>query len=197
MNILFDELPEAVEIDGKEYAINYDFKSCIKAIMAFEDKELTDNEKYQVLLQVIYPVVPENIEQALLIAIKFLDGGKSEQRQEEGQETQERRLSLRLYSFSKDASFIYSAIQQTHGIDITKENLHWWKFLALFNSLSEETFFCKLTNLRRAYKTGKASEEEIKAAHELGEIFDIEDLDTRTDEEKQDAENFMKLWNGE
>jgi hypothetical protein len=126
--------------------------------MAFEDNDLTPQEKQIILLSMLYPTIPPDTQIAIEKANLFLNGG----------EIGEVKDGPRLYSFSKDANFIFSAFKQTHGIDLDTAQLHWWKFLALFMDLGSETTFCQLTALRNRLATGKASKEEKSAAREMG-----------------------------
>jgi hypothetical protein len=173
-------------VDGRECAIETDFRVCLRVIMAFEDADLTALEKQMVLLQALYPEKPENLKVAFEQGVKFLNGGKTSK--ETDGETQ------RLFSFERDAALIYSAVQQTHGIDLQNtEYLHWWKFLALFMDLGPDTTFCNLVNLRRRVKSGAASKEERKTAHDLGELFEVPEADTRTPEEREREAEFLRL----
>ena len=192
MNVLVDELPEKVEVDGRDYAINSNFRACLKTILAFEDPELTISEKQTILLENFFAEkFPENIEKAFEVAILFLDGGENgkEKKQEEMQ------ASPRLYSFSGDASLIYAAFRQTHGIDLSHTELHWWQFLALFKDLGQDTAFCNLVILRKRVKDGTASKEERKAAREMGVAFEVPEIDDRTLEEKESEREFFRLLN--
>ena len=45
MNLLLDDLPEAIEINGVEYAVNFDFRTGLGCILDMESSELTDEEK--------------------------------------------------------------------------------------------------------------------------------------------------------
>lgn len=185
MNILTDALPRSVEIEGKHYKVNYDFRACLKTIRAFEDNTLTPQEKQIVFLNNMYPVIPPHTEYALLEATKFLNGGKASNEDDDNN-------SFRLYSFSKDANFIFAAFRQTHGIDLETTDLHWWKFLALFMDLGADTVFCNLVSLRKRLKTGKASKEERAAAREMGDLFDVPDVDERTLDEKEMEAEFLR-----
>jgi hypothetical protein len=155
--------------------------------MACEDASLTGYEKALVILANLFPEIPDDIDSALEKAQWFLDGGERQQ------ETEERHP--RVYAFTKDANFIFAAFRQTHGIDLQIENLHWWKFIALFMDVGGETTFSQLTALRKRVKTGKATKEERAAAKELGDVFDIEDAETRTLEDLEAEEEFMKALN--
>ena len=184
MNILTDTLPESVDISGVMYQINTNFRTCLKTIMAFEDPELTPQEKASILLSNLYFEIPSDIETAIQQANQFLNGGKvSDDEGESGP---------RVYSFSKDANFIFAAFRQTHGIDLQKTNLHWWEFLALFMDLGQDTTFCQLVSLRKRVKTGKATKEERQAAREMGDLIDVPEFDDRTLAEKEAEAEFLR-----
>jgi len=74
-NILVEQLPVAVEIDGVEYPINFDFRACLRVILAFEDDTLTGLEKQQVMLTNLYPQMPDNVWKAIEMGVRFLNGG--------------------------------------------------------------------------------------------------------------------------
>lgn len=191
MNLLVDTLPEEVEIDGRSLSVNSDFRSCLRIILAFEDYELLESEKVAVLLMNLYEEVPDNVEEAIKKGLVFLDGGLSSRSQNPAEES-----AIRLYSFSQDANFIYAAFQQTHGLDLQKEELHWWRFMALFMDLGADTSFSNILGLRRRLKTGKASKEEKAMAEESADIIYLDEPDLRTPEELKKEEEFMAAIEG-
>lgn len=140
------------------------------------------------MLTTLFPEIPPDTERALIQALNFLNGGKDE-KEDEGE------CSPRVYSFSKDADLIFAAFRQTHGIDLETTQMHWWKFLALFMDLGSETAFCNLVSLRKRVKTGKATKEERQVAREMGNVFDVQEIDTRSLEEKEQEAEFMRLVN--
>lgn len=184
MNILIEILPTAIEIDGIEYDINSDFRSCLRIILAFEDSSLAAFEKQMILLENLYREVPDNLEQAIRKGIKFLNGGKEEEMSGKSQP--------RLYSFEKDAPFIMAAFKQTHGIDLETSDMHWWKFMTLFMDMGSDTTFSNLVSLRKRVKTGKATKEERAAAREIEDIFDLPEIDNRTLEEREIDNEFVE-----
>lgn len=189
-NVLIDRLPTTVEVDGNRYAIDSDFRTCLRVILAFEDQELTGVEKRMVMLENLYPEMPENVAEAIKQGIRFLDGGIEAEDNEE-------RPNRRVYSFEKDASYIFSAFRQTHQIDLeTIEYLHWWKFLYLFMDLGEDTFFVRLLGLRKRLADGSATKEERKAAREMGAIVELPEDELMTAEEQGAVDHFMALLDG-
>lgn len=185
MNILVDEFPDFVEIDGVDYKINTDFRASLRTLLAFEDNDLALYEKQIIMLQNLYNSLPPNIEEAANQAIRFLNGGLNADIEEQGVE--------RLYSFSKDANYIFAAFRQTHGIDLETQDMHWWKFLALFMDLGGETTWANIISLRKRLRDGTATEEEKKMAFELSDILDLPKIDDRTLEEREMHEEFMRL----
>lgn len=145
-------------------------------------------EKQVVLLENLYPFLPSNMSEAFRLGIKFLNGGE-----EVEEETSEINPALRLYSFSQDANFIFSAFRQTHDIDLETAELHWWKFLALFMDLGADTTFCNLVSLRKRVKTGKASKEELRMYRELKDVIDLSEPVLLTNEEREQEAEFMRL----
>lgn len=188
MNILVDKLPKALVIGGAEYPINSDFRPCLSTILAFEDPELVDVEKQQVMLSNLYVEMPEDMPNAQEQAVWFLNGGR---------ESPDEPMGVRLYSFDKDANLIFAAFRQTHGVDLQSiEYLHWWEFMSLFMDLGQNTTFCSLTSLRKRVKTGKATKEEKAMARELKEVFDLPEVDDRTFEEKEAERAFLEAIGG-
>jgi hypothetical protein len=168
-----------------EYLINSDYRTALTIVLAFEDETLTGYEQQAILLSNLYDDIPVNTQAAIDQANKFLNGGKISEAEPQS--------TLRLYSFSKDAGYIFAAFRQTHGIDLQKVDLHWWEFLTLFMDLGADTTFVNLIGLRKRIKTGTASKEERQAARDMGDLFDIPEIDTRTLSEKEAESEFMKL----
>lgn len=192
MNILADYLPEAVEIDGETYDLNTDFSTGVNIMIAFEDADLTLREKMAVMVQLLYKDIPDNMEEACRLAVKFLNCGEEET--SEAEPTTEE--SDRLYSFGKDAKYIYSAIQQSHGIDLESvPNLHWWKFSYMFLDLDQDCMFMRIIDLRRKRREGKLSKEEEKVYSALRHILDLPQQ--VSSDQKLVADEFMHLLNDE
>ena len=190
MNILTEQLPTAVEIDGAIYEINTDFRICLNIILAFEDLELTNFEKQMVMLELLYKEMPDNLQEACRLAVKFLNCGENQQIESGNDDA-----IGRLYSFEQDAKYIYSAIKQSHGLDLEElDYLHWWKFSYMFLDLKENCFFNRLICLRRQKKLGKMTKEEKELYFRIQDIVDLPEVHTEEDQSKIDE--FMKLLNG-
>lgn len=183
MNILVDAPPESLTVDGRTYNVNADFRSILNVMLAFEDETLTSGEHGEILLRCIYgDDIPPNLKSAYEKALWFINCGR--ERDSDG---------VRVFSFAKDADFIFAAFRQTHGIDLQTADLHWWTFYALFMDLGADTTFCQLTGLRRRVYTGKATKDERQAAQAMGDLFDVPARDERTLDEKIAERRFLEL----
>ena len=121
MNPMLTRFPESVRIDGVRYPLNTDFRVGLRIMSAYEDPQLTRFERQVVLCRLLYQEQPSDFTQAVREGVRFLDGG--EQPRETG--------GRRLYSFDQDGAYIYSAILQTHGIDLQTVKMHCGKFRML------------------------------------------------------------------
>lgn len=170
MNVLIDKFPTKVKIDGELYELNTDYRVCLKIMFAFQDDELTIQEKGMIMLRLLYKNLPINIDEAVNKAIKFLDCGKSNEESEE----KSMKSKAPLFSWKKDSQYIYSAFKQSYGIDLEKEKMHWWKFVIMFMDLDENCFFNKLVGLRDRQRKGKLTKEEKEWCANHKDIIRIE-----------------------
>ncbi len=170
MNILTQKLPTKIKINENIYDINYDYKTVLNIILAFEDNDLLYEEQVYVLVHALYKKeIPEcDLEEAIIKGIKFIDCG-AEPKEENNVK------KPRTYSFSKDGNFIFSGINQTHHIDIEeKENLHWWKFISLFMDMSPDCMFGELMYYRTRKQEGKLTDEEKQNYKKIKDIVELE-----------------------
>lgn len=183
MNALLNKFPQKIRIDNVDYEINSDYRNCLKIIMAYEDDGLTIEEKHYIMLKRLYRTMPENIEQALEKGILFLNCGEPDKNEND--------IKKRVYSFDKDYKYIYSAVSQTHNIDLESiVYLHWWKFVFLFMDVDKDCTFSFLVSLRDRKNKGKLDKEERRLWMDIRETVDLD----YTNEPEEESE-FMKLYN--
>ncbi len=187
MNILTEKLPKKIRVNENIYDINYDYKTAIKTLMAFEDNDLTPNEKCYILLNNIYKdKIPENEQlEAINKGIKFLNLGVDSKEDNVDDNS-------RIYSFNKDSSYIYSGISQTHKIDLEQEsNLHFWKFMSLFMDMKPECMFGELVYYRKRKKEGKLTKEEKQQYNKIKDLLELEEVKVESEARK----NFFREFN--
>lgn len=145
MNLLIDLVPQTVEIEGVEYVINSDFRHGILFELLMTDEELSDDEKITQALELYYPVLPKNINEAIEKIIWFYTCGKDKVKSK----TKGTGKSTQIYSFNHDDDYIYSAFLSQYNIDLQDiEYLHWFKFKAMFKALKEDNEIVKIMGYR-------------------------------------------------
>lgn len=168
-------LPKSVWIDGNEYEINCSFRIG----MQFEsilNGNTNDTQKTIQLLKMYYPKIPENIEKAIDKMIWFYRCGEEEKEEEQKQRYQRRTSKEPAFSFSQDAPYIYAAFKEQYDIDLTECDMHWWKFMALFESLNEDTKMSKIMYYRKASVSGM-SKERRAFINEMKKLYKIKPTD--------------------
>ena len=146
MNILIDLLPSSVKINGTEYDINSDFRTSVLFSLLMEDDNLSEEEKVLQALNLYYPVVQDNLEEAIEQIKWFYSCGKLDN---PIGNKKARAISKKVFDFEVDANYIYSAFMSQYNIDLQDiEQLHWWKFKALLEGLKEDNKLSKIIEYR-------------------------------------------------
>lgn len=192
MNILLNEPPCFIEVCGKKYGINTDFRIW----MRFEELLFSENPAEAVADAIVLCMRPEpafknELPPSLRETVKALCDFYFCRTQNETAQKSSSGRTKRIYSFSHDSELIYAAFLQQYGIDLTCCNMHWWKFRALFSALSGEAKICSVMRIRSQnladVPAGPARSRlaRLKAAYALP--------DFKSDEEKE-AELAEALW---
>jgi len=193
-NPLLRGFPTRVRLGGVEHPLGWRFSDCMPVILAYEDEELTSEEQQEILLRRLFPQpLPDRFrEQALMLALRFLDGGEGSGEESEEDEPEEH---VRLYSFTRDGGLVYSAFCGQYGIDLARDELHWWAFLSLLNDLPPKCQFYQLLYLRDGYLRGTLSREEEQLLERMGESA-LPPSQPGDREREENARNFLNLLEG-
>lgn len=137
--LLTGNLPTSFLIGGKEYEISSDFRTMLELEEIFFSDDLTDAQKAEQALRLFYGCIPEEVEEAVEKLCFFWKCGRKEKPgKRRGQAAGEDFYRRPIYSFTHDAGLIYGAFLTQYGIDLCCTNLHWWQFMALFESLEDD-----------------------------------------------------------
>lgn len=151
-NVIIDPLPDTVEVGGKEYPISSGFRTGMLFEQMFMDPKLSNREKVIGAFKLYFPesnlrellINPEPFSEAIF---DFYRCGKEKPKQD----NRPNRIQLQrtqVYCFEHDAPYILSSFWSDYQIDLSEVDLHWWKFKALFDGLSEESKMVKIMSYR-------------------------------------------------
>ena len=141
MSILTENLPDFLVIREKKCRIKTDFKTWLKFSEIISEGESVE-KKIPKILSLIFYELPPNLNDAFIAMMEFYS------REKKGRGKSGESKNKAVFDFEYDADLIYAAFLQQYGIDLSDSDMHWWKFRALFNGLSEDTHFTKVVQYR-------------------------------------------------
>lgn len=172
-------LPDYVEIGGKKYKINTDFKVWLLVEGIIFDSSLSMPKRLARVISLCYIELPPTLEDALLNIIKFF----THKDEIENNNTEKSPPSKRIFSFEEDAPYIYCAFLKEYGIDLLKCDMHWWVFLDLFKGLGSDNRLMEIIKYRIC-DISKIKNKEERAFY-LKQKRRYQLPDTRSEEEKE------------
>lgn len=143
-NVLIDRFPK--EYDG--YLIRWQFyngiliSDTLSKIGGVYNTEYGQMEKVYSAFEILYGNGIPPFETALA-GLKWFFACGEEQKDEDEKDKDDKKepKKPKLFSFESDKNRLYSAFLVKYGIDLnTSDDLHWFKFIALMNDLSDTAF---------------------------------------------------------
>lgn len=177
---LTESLEDYIEFKGQFLKLDLSFDVVLKLFELEQDNSFNDYEKLEIIIEmfVIDDILPLEVEEMLFIYKSIMEvispqNKQSETKQEDSEDEQ---VKERLFDFTHDADFIYSSFIYDYKIDLIDQQgiLHWRKFYALFNSLSDDCQMGKVINIRgMELPKGKEHEEERRRIRRLKKIYEL------------------------
>ena len=190
------DYPEYAKVGDKLYKINTDFRIAIKCNEIATDESIGDYER---ALGIIYMLFGEDginaledHEKLLELAKKYLLCGK---------ELDTRKNEEPDMDYKEDMDYIEASFMSDYHIDLSNEQMHWWKFTKLINGLSNSELgnCCVLNRIRnlRNYdvKDIKDSKERERILRAKDEVALKKYKKKATKEQQESAENLLKMLN--
>jgi len=179
VNLLLDRPPTQIEVGGLFYEIDADFRTGIAFELLMLDEEFTETEKAARAMELYFPQIPDDEEEAMEKILWFYLCGREETNQKETEPAPKNIV----YSYEYDAGSIYAAFLSQYGMDLVEiPFLHWWKFKALFHALDENLEFMKIMRYR-AVDITKVPKEQKDFYRKMKQLYALPD--NRTEEEKE------------
>lgn len=143
------ELPTALTVGGREYAIRSDYRPALDILQALGDVELSNEEKALAVLAILYEdaetIPEEDYKEALKEAFCYLAGGQ------EDDGTPQRRLM----DWKQDLPLVIPPINRVLGAEVREKNyLHWWTFLAAYQEIGD-CLFAQVVRIRDLRARGR------------------------------------------
>lgn len=137
INLLYESLPNSIAVRDKDFLINTDFKYWIELSDALNDPNCNKEYLANVIMNIFYDEIPEKFNQEVFLAIKDFLIGNVDNKKEQLSTNNNLSSKKRIYDYKIDSDYFIAAFQQHYQINLLKENMHWYHFLALFHGLGD------------------------------------------------------------
>lgn len=176
------QLPTSIELSGREYDIRTDYRAILDIFKAIEDKELSEQEKAEIMLKILYidwqEIPQRDLQTALEKGREFIDCGIS------GEE----RKGVALMNWEKDSPIIAPAINKSAGMDVRSvKYMHWWTFMAAYMEIHDSMFNQVLQIRQKRSKKQKMEPWEREFYQNNRNLIDLEENDRGRSKEEANA----------
>ena len=131
---LSDKLPEGVTVDGRFYALDFDFRNVLRMMDTLGNDDLIPDARDFLALKCLTKH-PKNVAKVLAEVKRLLFTGTPGSGE-------------RLTSFEQDAGLIRSAFRQVYGIDLFRDRITWFEFTELLQNLPEGNRYEEVLGIR-------------------------------------------------
>ncbi len=161
---------------GRKYAVNLAFDIVIKAYEIQADLLLSDLDKADLICYAFIGNNSLNLKSKLEIVNIILDKFVRTNKKVSGK---------RVIDYEKDSPYLYASFLQAYGIDLMEMQgiLPWDKFVALLQSLPENTKMSQIMSIRAQDipPPTKYNADEIARITKLKQIYSLHDEDSEQD----------------
>lgn len=196
-NILLYKLPHSVVVNDCIYDVNWGYRANIMMeICIFSDR--SDEQKLLDCLNIFYcRNIPTDMNQAIEKMLWFHRCGRSPDKPDDKKQVSgahRPKQTGRAYCFDKDAALIFAAFFSQYGINLNRtanKDLHWWEFMAMFDSLGEDLLISRVMYYRTADTEGMSKKQKafIMRMRKLHSLSDASsDMDSKAKLAKRNAD---------
>ncbi len=144
MSFLYRDLPTVISVGEKEYPIRTEASVWMQVDDLMADGSLSFPEKAAKMIALTFSgrELPERLSELLTALYDFYNCGST--RNPDKKPTPKKRI----LSFEADASLIYAAFLSCYGVDLSKEDPHWFLFCAMLEGLEQKTRLAEVLGIR-------------------------------------------------
>lgn len=186
---LTSELEHSIVIGNRIVEVDFTFDVVLKWYELLEDDSINDVEKTFIGFEMFVGAIGDYTEQQVIEAMQSISDylsqsayGNFDDEDIEPEFEVEPEPPTKYYSYTKDAEAIYASFLFDYNIDLVDAQgvMHWDKFKALFNNLSEKSPFQRIVNIRQTdpneYKDDPKAMQKIIEAQEFYRLEDEQNV---------------------
>ena len=144
IDLRFPTLPSSIEVDGELFRLKTSFRVWLEFGRILE-------EEHVAWLGIFEKEIPEG--DWAEAAMEFFESPTVTPRGSNS--------GARVVDFIADGDYIVGSFQSAYGIDLTSQDMHWHRFLALFRSLPESTKMVEVMGYRSYSRANAKKKAEV------------------------------------
>lgn len=153
------DLPTSVDINGREWEIESDYRAVLDICIALSDPELNDTERAIVVLTIFYPdfdnMDTADYQEAMNQCMEFVNAGNKP--------SSGGRRQPKLIDWEQDFKLMVGPINNVAGKEIRAlDYLHWWTFISYYNEIDGDSTFGQVVQIRDKIARGNLKEKQDK-----------------------------------
>ncbi|MDR4314985.1 hypothetical protein FOC77_13885 [Niallia circulans] len=174
------KLQNSIDYNGVTYELKLAFDNVLLVFDVLKDDNIDDLFKVDVVMDLLL-TQPHELEDeqmvelyTLIMETVILQGKKQEVKRDlAGNVIEEDEDDKKLYSLEEDAQYIYASFLYDYQIDLIDQQgkMHWFKFNALLASLSDDTMFKRVIDIRQRKPNKHMSTEEKSNLMKLQQLY--------------------------
>ena len=137
MRKLYERLPDGITVNGRRYRLALDFRNVLRMMDVLERDDLLPGAREYHALRCVMKRPPRDCGPMLGAVMRMLFGGD---RKPSGGD--------RITSFVQDADMIRAAMWQEYGVNLYRDRLHWFEFVALLQNLPSGNRYTDVLGIR-------------------------------------------------
>ncbi len=173
-NVLIDEPPVAVEVNGRLYHIHSDFKTVL-AYLRLQAGGDDDEDKARFGLSLFYgdDIARDDIPELFEYMGYFIRRGADKE--------EHRDTGAAVFDLMTDSGRVFAAFLQAYRINLRRASMHWWTFCELLEGLPKGTHLSDVIEIRgrkfeKWMKPADRNElQRAKDRYRIGEAVDVMD----------------------
>lgn len=183
-------LPETLTVGGEEYPIRTDYRNVLQVFEAFQDPELTQEEKWIVAIYLLFEdfACDDDVLEAAQYGFDLGEAMKQISWFISAGQPEKQVLEQPTYNWKQDEQMIFSAVNKVAGRETRElEYLYWWTFLGYFNEVGEGTFSFIVSIRHKLNKGRKLEKHEKEFLSHNKELVLMKKPLTKEEQEQEDA----------
>ena len=191
MSTLTERFPTKINIGGAECLINSDFRTVLRCYEVQGGASQLDSGKLSEILRLFYPKVRRFSEEHIDKMFWFFACGRGKEKKKFPRKVAGLN-NKQPFDFETDADLIYAGFMQQYGIDLQREDMHWWRFMILLENLGADTRLQKVMEYRTIDTSSKnLSKEQRKFLKAMQRYFELGNTSSEKSERLKKIEDAL------